>query len=138
MSDAVRVWANDHATAEEKDRRKHALTLFEIVRDYRNFYVHGITGGFGVPEGDGVAWATAMKTTAKTRYTVASTPVSVAELKAAYAHCSTLSKYLNGLFHYFWTKTHERQRIGDHVLRRDPLPDKPPPPDKLKMTLLGS
>lgn len=129
--DALRVWANDKATGDQKEHLLHAIEFASIVRAHRNHYVHTT---IGVPGADDSAIAealglvhTTIQVTARKQLTTRAGHVVAEALRAAYDQTVVLTDYLTDLHYYLCVAP----SLTEVVTRPQPSPDKPSLPRKL-------
>jgi hypothetical protein len=119
LENALSAFATHRLPDEEGAAVRHALKMYELLRAYRNYYIHNIAfdaGSFGVTA----------EVSAKGKVKANSDRLEPETLKAVSDQCAVLGGYIHLI--------HERiSRLGQHGAL-PPLPDKPPLPEKLAKT----
>lgn len=116
-------------------RIEHAVTAFERLQEWRNYYVHRPVGGFGVPEGDGEAWIGTFKVTAKRKLTVSRGAVKATDMRAFVAHGTLLGNYIGRLNAYLEAGDRDDVFLWDGTTAS--LPEVPLLPPTLQEHLKG-
>ena len=99
----------------------HLITCFERLREYRNFYVHGITR-----TGEGRIFI-ASSTSARARLTVHEMPVRVRDLIQLIKRIEAVDRYASGVLTFA-----ARMRSRNPWDVPPTSPERPPIPDRLK------
>lgn len=119
---ALQAFAADFLSVEYRDGIKHATKYFEILREYRNHYVHGM-----IYVNEDARWQGFVdSTSSKGRLVESAHVVHSPQIKAITAHCLTLTHYLQDL-----VSLHHGPRQEPRASLK-PWPDKPPLPDRLE------
>lgn len=132
--DALRVWANDKAVAEHRAHLLHTIQFTEILRSYRNHYVHTT---IGVPGADdsaiGEAFGllhTTVQVTARKKLVSRTDNVRAEDLRVAYDQTVVLTNYLTALQYHIKPPS----LGGNETEARLPSSlEKPPLPDRLRL-----
>lgn len=122
LCNTLRTLSSEFATPESHDRIMHYVTYLEIIREYRNYYVHGI---LGYEEGGGYLQATS----ARSRYTLHHETITIEHLRTATRRCWRLHEYGGALFEYLEDRLRAKRKKKTLQLQ---LPDKPPLPERLQ------
>jgi hypothetical protein len=125
LTQALQSYANDLAPLTIREHILHAGTYFDRIREYRNFYVHGVTSVMGRQENPIGLFHTR---TAKGSLKDHKGFVSKADLDQLTAHCETAGAFTNAVSNRL--SFVRGDWFGD--LPEPPLPDKPPLPDRLQ------
>ena len=108
---AMRSYASDLLPAHEAKHIHHAITYFEILRAYRDYYIHGPVGTFGLNTDIPMAQMYTYSVSSKKRYTVHSEALTDDDLKYVITHCATLRTYLEEIDSYFAVQKMKGQGI---------------------------
>lgn len=126
LTDALRAFAETLEDEVEASHVAHACEMFERIRAYRNYYVHGLTFlGLQGPELLPTAVVRGME--AKGRLALVEADVSVDDIRALWRMCCNAYSYFHAL-------NLRKLKLADetHDGEPDPWPKKPPLPTKLQ------
>lgn len=125
LEQALRSFANFSSDVEAAAAIKHAASFSERVREYRNYYVHGISGlGYGAAPDKSVPLGFIFYTSAKGHLKEHFQLVQASLLDDVANHCRTLGRYAMDLDA---TLRSRRTRGGAPL---SPMPQMPPLPDR--------
>lgn len=132
--DALRVWANERATADHRDHLLHTIQFTEVLRSCRNHYVHttiGVPGADDSAIGEALGLVhTTVQVTARKKLVFRADNVRAEDLRAAYDQTVVLTNYLTALQHHLRPPSLD----GDGMEARLPSSlEKPPLPDRLRL-----
>ncbi len=100
ICDALKTVANELHIGEERNHLLHAVSLFEVLRDYRNYYVHGFNTILFVP-GD-VPRACFNTKSAKSKLTIRRLELTAKQIAEVSFQCMDASGYLALVHNYFY------------------------------------
>lgn len=86
MAASIRAVAADVVTGPESDHLKHLVALYERVKEYRNFYVHSITGAVTKLRNPSGVFAVITGTSAKSQVAYHNDLLAVAKIRTASAY----------------------------------------------------
>jgi hypothetical protein len=126
VCDALKTMANEFAPPEINEHIPYLITFFERIREYRNYYVHGISG-FMTKQDDQTIKGYTQQRVARTRLTVYADFIGEDDLKAVLGYLDGFTKYINPiLVPLLWPKgaPPEVKVVPISSLEKPRLPDK--------------
>ena len=123
LCDAIRTMGNEFAPDEAKTHLTHLLDLFERLREYRNYYVHGISDL--TEASDGLPIGVAQSLSAKARLVLHQGRVDEADLDAMVKRLREANQYVTHVIILLWEMNDKAllKALGASFLRKPPLPD---------------
>jgi hypothetical protein len=100
ICDALKTVANEFYKDDEQKHLLHCVCLFETMREYRNYYVHGFRNILYFPGAEPKAGF--YSKSARSRIVVHRIENDAAELKEVAFQCSEVSHYIAGVHNYFY------------------------------------
>lgn len=100
ICDAMKTVANEFHKDDEQKHILHCVSIFETLRDYRNYYVHGFCHILYVPGGEPKAGF--YSKSARSRLVVHRMENDVADIKEVAFQCKEASHYLALVHNYFY------------------------------------
>lgn len=123
LSDALRTLAAECGPPKAKPHIDHFLALFERIRDYRNYYVHGLR--LLVSDKDGRPVAMSQSQSAKARLVIHEGTITDSELQTCIDHIEATLQYAGHIFTLLWGADKVvGAKLGASFLQKPPLPDK--------------
>jgi hypothetical protein len=124
---ALQTIGNEFADEHLREHIVHAVAYFDRVREYRNYYAHGIIGAVGGGRG------LIQTTSARARMKLHQEIVSNDTLDVAIGYCETLNTYLNHLI-----SSQVFRGKDEHLAAKEfrTLPQKPRLPKRLQKPAL--
>ena len=124
--DAMRTIAHHYLPKEEEEEIVHAIRLFELIREYRNFYVHGFSQVRSTIDGS-IYWAGMLSKRAKGRFVIEESAITIGELSQFTVYLSAAKNYYASLSLYYFYKGDS----GEDAARYKNLPERLPLPERL-------
>jgi hypothetical protein len=106
----------------------HAADYFDKVREYRNYYVHGIQTVIPTDKGGAGFGSTE---SAKSKLKIHRGFVRQSEIEELTSHCETLTVYVNAVINCLADRFGQNHAPEGFDLYKPQLPDKPPSPARL-------
>lgn len=127
LMNAFRTFAAETLDSPFKDHVLHAATYFDRLREYRNYYVHGIYLVSADREGRAVGLANSLS--ARGRLVLHPKQIGIGDLLDLMAKMAMFEEYIRHLNHFYqWSKDSNWQTFDEYKL----IPtEKPKLPDKL-------
>ncbi len=130
LCDALRTLSSAYCKSHEQEHIRHYIKLLERVREYRNYYIHGL---LGYEEGMGQI----QTLSARSNLILHAESVDAEDIENIAIRCLEVSRYGINLYE----RLRQRESARKQKKRLPPLPDKPPLPNKLRKpqrALLGT
>ncbi|NKM59274.1 hypothetical protein GFL21_33195 [Rhizobium anhuiense] len=131
MTDALKTLANEFGPEDLRDDILHTADLFDRLREYRNYYVHGIRLLAHKGDTSGPIVGLSQSTTAKSRLRLHQAMIGIEDLQKLDADLVTAKRFADWIVGKLWGV---EELPG--VAQPSQPPEKPPLPDRLKKPVL--
>ncbi|MGV0878038.1 hypothetical protein V6767_12910 [Martelella sp. FLE1502] len=125
LLDAFRTLANDFAPEEYRDDLEFIATMFDRLRSYRNYYVHGIKAVTRKGGRSGPPIGVSQSVSARSRLKLHQAVIEIHELEEISRHLNEAKRYVDLTFgHLSGIAARPGSKLPSRPLERPQLPDR--------------